>query len=72
MLFADIVGWTSLAQEVEAEEVMLLLHGEGGSAGSPFGGGQLQRGRLSRTLWPLRWRWHWVEGCYARFVGALR
>ncbi|GLC40276.1 hypothetical protein PLESTM_001032600, partial [Pleodorina starrii] len=26
VLFADIVGWTSLAQEVEAEEVMLLLH----------------------------------------------
>ncbi|GLI69602.1 hypothetical protein VaNZ11_014265 [Volvox africanus] len=26
VLFADIVGWTSFAQEVEAEEVMLLLH----------------------------------------------
>ncbi|KAG2436813.1 hypothetical protein HXX76_006335 [Chlamydomonas incerta] len=26
VLFADIVGWTSLAQEVEAEEVMMLLH----------------------------------------------
>ncbi|KAG2494748.1 hypothetical protein HYH03_006994 [Edaphochlamys debaryana] len=26
VLFADIVGWTALAQEVEAEAVMMLLH----------------------------------------------